>query len=65
MILFQVHHQTISKEATQDSRTMPAYTVNNEDILLLIVPHGFQDLEILVLLEQIRETVLMILSINI
>ena len=50
-----LHRQTISKEATQD-RVMSAYIVSNEDMLPRIVPHGFQHLEILVLLQQIRET---------
>lgn len=43
---------------------MSAYTVNNEGILRPIVPHGFQDLEILVLLEQIRETVMILVIIS-
>lgn len=52
--------QTISEEAIQD-RAMSAYIVSNVDMLLLIVPHGFQHLEILVVLEQIREMVLILI----
>lgn len=58
-----MYPQTIFKEATQDriatrDRIVSAYIVSNVDILLLIVRHGFQYLEILVLLEQIQEMVI-------